>query len=596
MKLRHSLNVSQILSVLTLVIFLTCAFLLYRNDSHTALIHQQLLNLQKAMYQVTSLDTEFINDPDTKSIEQHFQTYLQAKILLSDSLTKTQTSILLLEQLDSSVKEYQKTLYKIVDLQREIGFNEDLGLRAKFRHAVHALQTYSQNLDDKNFEILILEIRRREKDYLLRIDEQYLTLHKTLVNQAKSYHQQHQKSITLLDDYQQALEQYLMLRKEQGLNKNSGLIGQNSLTKKSIEEQTASLSKMINHTLEQYAFNTLMTALILLFIVITCKIIISSLLHRRIAQSFFKMNSLLAKITAENNFILRSDLTGDDELSEFSNHLNELISHVEELLTKLKKAQDRLVEDAKMASLGTMVNGFAHELNTPLGIVITSESHLRHKLHNLKHLLAQGTLKKEHLDNLINEADMGLNLMESNLARCASLITNFKQIAVHQQYDELVEFNLLDQIKSVFQTYNHELNKHSVTFELNIPDNLLLRSYVGAFNQIIGMLINNSLKHGLVPDKTLHIEVLVKLVSGALHFRFSDNGIGIEEEMLKKVFDPFVTTKRGSGGTGLGLSIIYSLITQKLKGELELQSVAGEGIVFYMHLANIDYRYFFENN
>lgn len=195
---------------------------------------------------------------------------------------------------------------------------------------------------------------------------------------------------------------------------------------------------------------------------------------------------------------------------------------------------------------------------------------------------------------MILDAENCLSLMESNLNRSANLINNFKQVASHQEYDELVEFNVETFLNNLFDSLKHELDKYDVNVSVEATNGLVIKSYLGAFNQIFTILIVNSLRHGSEPNKTLNINIVAKMVGATLHFRYMDDGAGVKESLLDKIFEPFVTTKRAKGGTGLGLSIVYNLVTQRLKGEIEFQSIEGEGVCIYLHFDDVDYNLKFD--
>ncbi len=598
MKLKQSLNIAHVLNSLTLIVFIISAVVLYFQAQSTSQIHENISSLQQALHRTTAIEHQFFiyrNRDVINKAHKAFDHYSQTKLALADNLSDQPSSLVLLEQIDTHVKEFELTFFQLVNLQKQLGFNENTGLRKKFRQSVHALQDFSQQLKSKEFEIIILELRRREKDYLLRIDEQYIELHQKELLRASTFlnsdnSSDYKNGLTLLNNYQDAFYTYIKLRDSQGTSENTGLRGKNVVTKQLIEDKIDSLVVLINNHLEASTQTTLLRTLSLCFIAMLISILISTRALQRIFSTFIKLSETLAYIKEKNDFSKRVTITGDDELSHFADQVNDTIAHVEELLTKLEQAQQRLIDDAKMASLGNMVNGFAHELNTPLGVAITSQSHLRGKLGSLKKDFEAGTLQKQSLESIINDAETSLGLMESNLNRTAALITNFKQVAAHQQYDERVEFNVYELTLGIIQSYKPEFKKHQINCTLDIPENLLINSFIGAFNQFISILLNNSIRHGLTPGNELNIEITIKVVAGILHFRYCDDGKGIEEELLDRVFEPFVTSKRNRGGTGLGLSIVYGIVTQKLEGEIEFQSVLGKGITMYIHLPRMDYR------
>jgi len=380
----------------------------------------------------------------------------------------------------------------------------------------------------------------------------------------------------------------------QGQHASQGLKGKNNALSIELGERFDTLYQHLNEQQAATSQNYLRKIFLLILATTIISLSVSFVINRRMTFSLISVTSFIRKLSKSDDFSERLELGGNDELSQFSDDLSVLLSHVETLIERLSLAQNRLIEDAKMASLGGLVKGFAHELNTPLGVAITSESFLREKVGKLKDDFKQGKISKANLQVLLQEFDDSLNLIESNLTRSAELISSFKQVASHQEYDELVEFDIHEFLDNLVISLRHEIDKHDACISLDIPKGMIIKSYLGAFGQIFTIFIVNSLRHGQVAHKKLNIEISCKFVSGAIHFRFSDDGAGIKEELLEKVFEPFVTTKRGEGGTGLGLSIVYNLVTQRLGGHIELQSIEGKGICIYMHFNDIPFRQHFE--
>ncbi len=242
-------------------------------------------------------------------------------------------------------------------------------------------------------------------------------------------------------------------------------------------------------------------------------------------------------------------------------------------LDKLKQTQTILVESEKMASLGSLVAGVAHEINTPLGVSITAISSIQSEIEDVQKKLAGASLKKMELVEKLDYIMEGLKITENNLDRVVNLVRDFKKISVDQQLEEVEEFNLREAIERIVHTLSPRLKKTNVQINLDIPDDIWLVSLEGIFFQIISNLITNSIAHGFDDMKNMERKIVIRAHSsdGRLFLNYSDNGKGVDPVLKDNIFEPFVTTKRNKGGTGLGLNIVYNLISQRLKGKISLQ-------------------------
>ncbi|TMO54724.1 sensor histidine kinase [Pseudoalteromonas phenolica] len=602
MRLKSGFIISQACIIISLIVIVVGGIFLHQQSQLNKQTDQQLLEYKNTFSRFLNLQSAFslYRSKDIENeLRKHKNNYALAAISLKQRIEKDDIALLLLSQIQVGIGEFEKNLLEQIKLQRRLGFDEDRGLRGFFRKAVHKLQSISSTIENHQFEILVLELRRREKDYLLRWDQKYLKLHKELITKTQQLFLSLPPELsaelnTRLNEYNQGFNQYIYHLETQGQHASQGLKGKNNELSKELGERFDKLYQHINEQQASTAQDYLRNIFILILATSILSLSVSFIINRRMTFSLIAVTSFIKKLSKSEDFSERLKLGGNDELSQFSDDLGVLLSHVETLIERLSMAQKRLIEDAKMASLGGLVKGFAHELNTPLGVAITSESFLRDKVGKLKEDFRQGKISKANLQILLQEFDDSLNLIESNLTRSAELITSFKQVASHQEYDELVEFDILEFLENLIISLRHEIDKHNANITLDIPKGMIIKSYLGAFGQIFTIFIVNSLRHGQVEDKILNIEVSCKFVSGAIHFRFSDDGVGISENLLDKVFEPFVTTKRGEGGTGLGLSIVYNLVTQRLGGHIELQSIEGKGICIYMHFNDLPFRQHFE--
>jgi PAS domain S-box-containing protein len=255
-----------------------------------------------------------------------------------------------------------------------------------------------------------------------------------------------------------------------------------------------------------------------------------------------------------------------------------------ESLETLERTKKQLVESEKMAALGGLVAGVAHEINTPVGIGVTAASHLAEQTQEFSDLYSLGQMKRSDLDKYVKIATESTTMILENLKRAAENIYSFKQIAVDHASDKKRIFNFKHCIDNVLLSLHPKLKGTQHNINVQCPKDIDLESYPGAFAQIFTNLIMNSLIHGF-EDKTQGAIVLhVTREHGALRIHYSDNGKGMPAETRVKVFEPFFTTKRGQGGSGLGLHIVYNLVTQKLGGQIACESTPDVGTTFTIEI------------
>ena len=274
----------------------------------------------------------------------------------------------------------------------------------------------------------------------------------------------------------------------------------------------------------------------------------------------------------------------------------------EQAYAELKEAQANLVQAEKMASLGMLVAGIAHEINTPVGIAYSCASHLGNRTRQLVTAIESGNLKKSELLTFAASAAESTRLMSANLNRAAELIRSFKQVAVDQASAELRRFDLKTYIEEVITSLGPRLRTTPHRVVIECPTDLSINGYPGALSQILTNLVMNALIHAfeIKPPKTQPgeprppkakpmagtITIAVSMVEATndIEIHFSDDGRGIPAKLQTRIFEPFFTTKRGSGGSGLGLHIVLNLVTQTLGGRITVDSTEGSGTTFNIRL------------
>lgn len=259
----------------------------------------------------------------------------------------------------------------------------------------------------------------------------------------------------------------------------------------------------------------------------------------------------------------------------------------QELLSTLERMhqyQTKIVENEKMASLGQMVAGVAHEVNTPLGLGITGSTLLKDKLEELKSHFDNKTLTSSHMSRFIEDGVENLDLIYRNLNRAAELVSSFKQLAVTHETQEGKRVNLCLFTQEVISTLTGELAKfpHKVSVE---GDNTLeVWTKPPVVQQIIENLISNSLIHAFNAEQHGNIVITISQNNNNAIIDYQDDGNGVPINIRNRIFDPFVTTRRGEGGSGLGMHLVYNLVTQALDGSIKLDTEATKGAHFVIEI------------
>lgn len=255
---------------------------------------------------------------------------------------------------------------------------------------------------------------------------------------------------------------------------------------------------------------------------------------------------------------------------------------------KLELAMNQLVQTEKLASLGSLVAGVAHELNTPLGNSLTTASALKAKIDDFELQCDAGGLRKQALLDFVADCREGAGLIERNALRAANLIGNFKQVAVDQTSMRRRSFDLYQALDEVLTTLQPKLKHTAHSLEVSVTPGIILDSYPGPIEQIVSNLFTNSLLHGFEGIDAGTIRIEAEIVSDdRVALYYTDDGVGMSEAVAKHVFDPFFTTKLGSGGSGLGLYIVYNLATAVLGGNISLASAPGQGVRFELLLPRV---------
>jgi signal transduction histidine kinase len=361
-----------------------------------------------------------------------------------------------------------------------------------------------------------------------------------------------------------------------------------------------------NQVLSDFIKSIWWSAMLVMATSIVCAFGFASWLGKRLLMPIVSLLEVISSVRLNKEYQLRAPKFADDEIGQLCDDFNDMITGVERrerevlaarrelelrvcevdvsnrelsgTLQRLKQTQEQLINTEKMASLGALVAGVAHEINTPIGVGVTAASTLVGTTESAKRRYEEGSLTQSALTLYWEQSLSAGKMILGNLDRAASLIQSFKRVAVDQSNNEIRRFNLGEYLAEVMQSLSPQLGKAGLSYQLECEDELLIRSYPGALSQIVTNLVMNAISHAYPNGENGNLSLKVWVsATGEIALKFTDDGVGIPAEHLARVFDPFFTTKRGSGGSGLGLHIVYNLATQQLCGRINIDSELGIG-------------------
>ncbi len=250
----------------------------------------------------------------------------------------------------------------------------------------------------------------------------------------------------------------------------------------------------------------------------------------------------------------------------------------EEALRNLRETQNSLIEAEKLAALGRLVAGVAHEVNNPVGISLTVASSLERRSRLFTDEIARGELRRSSLNDFVKACSEAADQLVTNLNRAAELIQSFKQVAADRNQSDRRSFDMRDLTEQLIMSLRPGIGKNSIKVQIECEPGLSMTSYPGSYGQVLTNLFVNSITHAF-PDRAAgEIDIKVRHAGEAqVELLFSDNGCGMTPEVRRQAFDPFFTTRRDQGGTGLGLHIVYNLVTNRLGGRINMRSESGKG-------------------
>lgn len=338
------------------------------------------------------------------------------------------------------------------------------------------------------------------------------------------------------------------------------------------------------------------------------RIIVESAEHNELKALELALNKMIDKIAVSVSDLdtLNKDL--EDKVSERTEKLNNVIEQLvkdqsalereasirlkrerqlleggkalQKSLRDLGTAQNQLVEAEKMASLGSLVAGVAHEINTPIGIGLTGITHFQYMAKTLEKKYKAGKLSEQDFERYLADSEEIARSIHISLDRAAKLVSSFKRVAVDQTHEVLRSFSLREYVEEVLLSLRNKTKLAGILVQVDCDPTIELNSYPGSWSQIITNFITNSLIHGYKKGHKGTIRLSFSMRDNMVVFVYADDGLGMDKAVEERIFDPFYTTNREDGGTGLGLNIVYNLVTQQLKGTITVNSRPYLGTTF----------------
>jgi len=278
----------------------------------------------------------------------------------------------------------------------------------------------------------------------------------------------------------------------------------------------------------------------------------------------------------------------EEVLARINTHLalRKANRELQDMIITLDKAREDLVRNQRLAGLGAMVAGIAHELNTPIGNSLMASTTFEMQTDEItRHLTAEGGITRKEFEHYIKNAQLSVDILGRNLHRAAEIVTNFKQVAVDQTSSQRRSFLLAEVVAGNVLTLQPTIQRTPYVIQQRIPPDLMMESYPGPIGQVVTNLINNAIVHGYEGRNEGLIDISASLSGqGLVTLSVEDHGAGIQKEYLPRIFDPFFTTKLGVGGSGLGLNIVHNIVTEILGGVIVVVSEPGGGTRFTLTL------------
>ena len=355
-----------------------------------------------------------------------------------------------------------------------------------------------------------------------------------------------------------------------------------------------------DHTLANIYQNVALVAVIFLTLIV----VIGALIARSINLPLKEIMAAMHAVVSEKYDLPIQGTQARDEIGEMAravavfrenaiakrkaeDELRASKDRAEKALEDLREAQQNLIAAEKLAALGGLVAGVAHEVNNPIGISLTVASSFARRCDEFAKEVGSGPLRRSRLDEFLEGGRDAANQLVSNLQRAGELVQSFKQVAVDRSHADRRPFDLRESTDQIVASLRPVLKKSQITLTVDVPPGINMDSYPGSYGQVLTNLFLNSVVHAFPDGRAGSVLVEARQVRDDVDIFVSDDGVGMSEEIQRRAFDPFFTTRRGEGGTGLGLHIIFNLVTQQLGGRLAFESRLGWGTRFRITLPRV---------
>jgi two-component system NtrC family sensor kinase len=336
-------------------------------------------------------------------------------------------------------------------------------------------------------------------------------------------------------------------------------------------------AKALYNSNHQHHQTTRYLIILVTAIIIAIGLFIGWLLISTILEPLLKIQCHIASLTHTGDLLLQLDIEGKDEISELAESFNTM-------LKSLFHAHNKLIQTEKLTSLGSLVAGVSHEINTPLGIAVTIGSTINDNFQKFSIRFKEKKVKRSDLENFEKEVNECLDILLNSLDRAVVLIQSFKQVAIDQTSEARRIFFLSDVADEVIRIHHHKIKRLGITFDCVIDKNIEMDSFPGPLGQVMTNLFNNAIIHGFESIDSGIIAISAYLNNSIVIIKIEDNGKGIPKAFIDKIFEPFFTTKLGEGGSGLGLSIIFNIVVNLLGGKISVASTLGKNTCFTLEL------------
>jgi signal transduction histidine kinase len=355
-----------------------------------------------------------------------------------------------------------------------------------------------------------------------------------------------------------------------------------------------------DRTLADIYQNVALVAVVFLTVIV----LIGVLIARSIILPLKEIMAAMHSVVAENYEEPIQGTHASDEIGEMAravsvfrenalakrkaeNELRASKERAEKALDDLREAQQNLIAAEKLAALGGLVAGVAHEVNNPIGISLTVASSFARRCDDFVKEVAAGPLRRSRLDEFLDGGKDAANQLVANLQRAGELVQSFKQVAVDRSHADRRQFDLRESTDQIIASLRPVLKKSQISLTVDVPAGILMDSYPGSYGQVLTNLFLNSVIHAFPDGRAGSVIVEARQVRDDVDIFVSDDGVGMSDEIQRRALDPFFTTRRNEGGTGLGLHIIFNLVTQQLGGRLTFESRLGWGTRFRITIPRV---------